>query len=212
MNEILIYDDIGASWFDEGVTAKGVKSQLDEMTGDITVRINSGGGDVFEGFAIYELLKEHDGNVTVKVDGLAASAASVIAMAGNNVFMGDTSLMMIHDPWTFTVGNSADLTKTAGLLDIIKGSIVSAYKNKIDSSDEQINTWMSDETWFNAQDAIKHGFADEKEEIEGQAMNFVKPWIQNAPMKPEKQAEDTVDAKELYKVSLLKKKMSLLDI
>ncbi len=211
MNEILIYDDIGESWFSEGVTAKGVKSQLDDMNGDITVRINSGGGDVFEGFAIYELLKDYDGDVTVKVDGLAASAASVIAMAGNNVFMGETALLMIHDPYTFAIGNSAELTKTAELLDIIKGSIITAYKNRIDSSHEQISSWMKDETWFTAQDAISNGFADEKEEIEEQAMNFVKPWIQNAPKKSEPQGE-IVSAKELYKVSLLKKRMSLLDI
>lgn len=229
MNEILIYDDIGASWFDEGVTAKGVKAQLEEMAGDITVRINSGGGDVFEGFAIYNLLDQHNGNITVHIDGLAASAASVIAMAGDDINMGINALMMIHDPWTFAIGNSSDLAKTGELLDKIKDSIVNTYEKQTELDKNYISDLMAAETWMTADEAISDGFATKPEENDEKAFNFSKLWIKNAPkqekpvQKQEKPAEDSLlsdevvakleePEKELYKVNLLKRKMALIDI
>jgi ATP-dependent Clp protease protease subunit len=214
MNEILIYDDIGESWFDTGVTGKSVKSQLDEMNGDVTVRINSPGGDVFEGFAIYNLLKEYDGEITVKIDGMAASAASVIAMAGDKVYMADNSLMMIHDPWTLAIGNSSDLAKTIELLDKIKDSIVSTYTTKSQVEENIIFDWMAQETWFNAAEAIENGFADEKDADETQAMNFVKPWIHNAPKKENIVTVQDIEQeqeKEIYKINLYKRKLNLIE-
>lgn len=181
MNEILIYDDIGEGFFGGGVTALSVKSQLDKLSGDIKVRINSPGGDVFDGFAIHNLLKDYDGQVDVVVDGLAASAASVIAMAGDTITMADNALMMIHDPWTIALGSSEDMSKTAELLDKIKGSIITTYQSQTSLDEDEISGMMRDETWFNTEEAIEKGFATAKAEAKQSPMNLEKRWIKNAP-------------------------------
>jgi ATP-dependent Clp protease, protease subunit len=184
MPEILIYSDIGPEEWG-GVSAKGIKSQLDAMkdAAEITVRINSPGGDVFDGFAIYNLLAEHPANIHVKVDGMAASAASVIAMAGDTVEIAANALMMIHNPWTLAIGDSASMRKTADLLDQIKGSIITTYKGKVSMEDEEIAALMDAETWFDAQGAIDAGLATAitgKSE-KAKTKNTAKAWIRNAP-------------------------------
>lgn len=189
MPEILIYSDIGESWFSEGVTAKSVKSQLDSMKDatEITVRINSPGGDVFDGFAIYNLLAQHPAEITVKVDGIAASAASVIAMAGDKIEMAANAMLMIHNPWTFAMGDSESLGKTITLLDQIKGSILTTYRTKSSLSEEELSDLMDAETWFDAQGAIDAGLATDivcKSE-KAKAKNAAKPWIRNAPQDKE---------------------------
>jgi ATP-dependent Clp protease protease subunit len=196
MNEILIYDDIGESWFSDGVTGKKIKEQLDEINGDVIVRINSGGGDVFEGIGIYNILKEHKGNVTIKIDGWAASAASIIAMAGDTVSMAFNSQMMIHNPWTFAAGDASELTKVAERLESIKGNLVDTYEARTGIGEEKISTWMNEEKWFTATEAIEYGFADADEEIEAKIAAFSRPWIKNAP-KPKKIPELSKNASTL---------------
>ena len=182
MNVIDIYSDIGESMWGESVSANDVKAQLDGMSGDVTVRINSGGGSVFDGFAIYNLLDQYDGAVNVKIDALAASAASVIAMAGDTIEMADNALMMIHDPWTVAVGDSNDMKKTAELLDKIRDSIVTTYQSKSKLSAGDIGAMMKSETWFSAAEAIENGFATGTSGKDAEFNNKLnKPWMNKAP-------------------------------
>jgi len=157
--EIFIYGEIGAG----GVTAKSVADALKQhaIASAITVRLNSPGGDVFEGNAIHNLLKSHRATVTVIIDGLAASIASVIAMAGDKIIMPKNTMMMIHDPWTIAMGSAADMRKSAGVLDKITNTLIAAYSGKSGLNDEEIKTLMADETWFNADEAVAMNFADE---------------------------------------------------
>lgn len=169
--EILIYEQIGEGFFTEGMTAKRFAEDLKALgnINDLDVRINSPGGNVFDGQAIYSQLKAHQARVTVYIDGIAASIASVIAMAGDTIIMPDNALMMIHDPSGLTWGTADDMRKTAEALDKIKETIVAAYKQKAGDnlSDDDIRQLMSDETWMTADEAIAWGFADEKgEEID----------------------------------------------
>lgn len=185
MNEIEIYDDIGPDFWGEGITAGSIKGQLDGMSGDVTVSINSYGGDVFEGLAISNILKNYDkGSVNVRVDGIAASAASVIAMGGSVIEMPSNSVMMIHDPWTMTVGSAEDMLKTAEALDSIKESIVNTYLRHSSLSAEQISQMMSEESWLTAKQAIEMGFATDMSNGESalrQASNRAKAWLNKVP-------------------------------
>jgi len=127
---------------------------------DLTVAINSPGGSVTEGIAIYNLLVSHSANVTTRIDAAAYSIASVIAMAGDSIQMCENALLMIHDPWTFTEGNADELRKDAEILDIHKDAIVRTYATQTDLSDSDISDLMSDETWFTAESALANGFID----------------------------------------------------
>ena len=157
--EILIYDPIGADWFGEGVTAKRFIDDLAEQ-GDLTdihVRINSPGGEVFDGFAIYNALKNHKAQIHVQIDGLAASIASVIAMAGDLVTMGDGAMIMIHDPWSLAVGNAEAMRAHAEMLDKVKAGMLGAYVAKTGRDSEDIAAEMEGETWFTVDEAIDSG-------------------------------------------------------
>jgi len=148
------------SWFDDDVTPKAFKEQLNAGTGDVVVWINSPGGDCVAASQIYTMLMDYKGSVTVKVDGIAASAASVIAMAGTEVLMAPTSLLMIHNPLTIAIGDSEEMQKAIAMLDEVKESIVNAYALKTGLSRAKISHLMDAETWMNAQKAIELGFAD----------------------------------------------------
>jgi ATP-dependent Clp protease protease subunit len=206
MPEILIYSDIGPEEWG-GVSAKAIKAQLDTMSdaAEITVRINSPGGDVFDGFAIYNLLAQHPAKINVKVDGWAASAASVIAMAGDTVEMAANALMMIHNPWTMAIGDSANMRKTADLLDQIKGSILTTYKSKTDMDETDIAGLMDAETWFDAQGAIEAGFASAIVGKSERVKNTVKSWIRNAPQpeapEPPAAPEFRIAARQRFPIS-----------
>lgn len=182
MPEILIYSDIGPEEWG-GVSAKAIKAQLDKMSDadHITVRINSPGGDVFDGFAIYNLLREHPARVTVKVDGWAASAASVVAMAGDEIEVAANALMMIHNPWTFAMGDANDMRKQADLLDQIKVSIITTYKTRLGMDEAEIAQLMDEETWFDAQGALEAGLATRIAGKGEPVKNTKKAWIRNAP-------------------------------
>ena len=149
------------SWFDDDVTPQLFKDELMSGSGNITVWINSPGGDCVAAAQIYNMLMDYKGDVTVKIDGIAASAASVIAMAGTKVLMAPTALMMIHNPMTMAYGNQADMEKAIEMLDEVKESIMNAYEIKTSLSRAKLSHLMDSETWMNANKAIELGFADD---------------------------------------------------
>ena len=165
--DLYLYGPISSTtWWGDEVTPKQFKADLDAL-GDvenINVYINSDGGDVFAGQAINSMLKRHNAKITVHIDGLAASIASVIAMAGDEIIMPTNAMMMIHNPWTFTYGNAADFRKMADDLDKIGESIIAAYKEKTGLKDEEIKKIMDSETWLTADECVEKGFADKIEE------------------------------------------------
>lgn len=167
--EILIYDGIGQDFWGDGVTAKGFDKELKALGSpkNITVRINSGGGDVFDGIAIYNALSRHSARKTVCVDGLAASIASVIAMAGDEIIMGDGTFLMIHNAWSFAIGNAAEMRRTADLLDSVSGQISSIYVNRTGQSEKAVRAMMDAETWMDAADAVSKGFASKRDKDHG---------------------------------------------
>lgn len=148
------------SWFDDDVTPIAFKEELLSSEGDIIVWINSPGGDCIAAAQIYNMLMDYKGNVTVKIDGLAASAASVIAMAGTEVLMSPTSLMMIHNPFTIAIGDSEEMQKAMGMLDEVKESIINAYEIKTGLPRDKLSQLMDAETWLNANKAVELKFAD----------------------------------------------------
>lgn len=149
------------SWFDDDVTPQIFKDELNSGSGDITVWINSPGGDCIAAAQIYNMLMDYKGNVTVKVDGIAASAASVIAMAGTKVLVSPVSMLMIHNPMTVAFGNSVEMQKAIDMLDSVKDSILNAYEIKTGLSRAKLSHLMDAETWMDANKAIELGFADE---------------------------------------------------
>ena len=156
--EVSIYDGIGFG----GVTAKQFSADLKKLKGQhIDLRINSVGGSVIEGAAIFNALKRHKGGLTVHIDGLAASMASVIAMAGEETRIAENALLMIHNPWSMTMGDAADLRKEADVLDKLKATLVNAYVRKTGQPRAAIEQMMDDEKWMDAQEALELGFVDE---------------------------------------------------
>lgn len=148
------------SWFDDDITPQLFKDELNSGTGDITVWINSPGGDCVAAAQIYNMLMDYKGNVTVKIDGIAASAASVIAMAGNTVLMSPVSTMMIHNPATVAMGDHNEMQKAIEMLNEVKESIINAYEIKTGLSRAKLSHLMDSETWMNANKAVELGFAD----------------------------------------------------
>lgn len=163
--QLYIYGDIEATqfWGDE-LTPDVMRRQLDDCSGPMELHINSAGGDVFAGMAIYNLLKRYDGGITVYIDGLAASIASVIAMAGDRIIMPENALMMIHNAWCMTAGNAADLRRMAEELDRVDGLICDVYAARTGKEPEDLAAMMADETWFTASDALESGLIDEVEQ------------------------------------------------
>ncbi len=148
------------SWFDDDVTPKAFKADLTSGEGDIVIWLNSPGGDCIAASQIYTMLMDYKGKVTVKIDGIAASAASVIAMAGTTVLMAPTALMMVHNPLTVAIGDSEEMQKAIAMLSEVKESIINAYEIKTGQSRAKLSHLMDAETWLNAKKAIELGFAD----------------------------------------------------
>jgi ATP-dependent Clp protease protease subunit len=148
------------SWFDDEVTPEQFHDELFAGSGEVTVWLNSPGGDCIAASRIHAMLMDYAGHITVKIDGIAASAASVIAMAGTRVLMAPTALMMIHNPMTIAYGNHQDMQKAIGMLDEVKESIINAYELKTGLGRARISHLMDSETWMNANKAIELGFAD----------------------------------------------------
>ncbi len=177
--EVLIYDEIGAY----GVTAKGFLSELGALPDDaaIDLRLNSPGGSVFDAVAIYKALKRHTGEITIWIDGIAASAASYIAMAGDTIVMPENAFLMIHDPSGLVMGTAEDMRSKAEALDKVKGSLIQGYAAKSGKSDDEIAILMAAETWFDAEDALDLGFIDRIAEPVKLAASFDVTRFRNAP-------------------------------
>lgn len=159
--EIWIYDEIGPSWWGL-IDAKSVIDALGQMKGKhVTARLNTPGGSVDEGVAIYNALKSHKGGVTTIVDSLAASMGSYIAQAGERRLVASNAAYMIHDPWTIGVGNATELRKTADVLDKYRDRLVPDYAARSGKSIDEIRSLMNDETWYAGQEIVDAGFADE---------------------------------------------------
>ena len=148
------------SWFDDDITPKQFKEELFSGSGPITLWINSPGGDCIAASQIYSMLKDYQGEVTVKIDGIAASAASVVAMAGDKVLMAPTALLMIHNPSMMAFGDHNDMAKAIDILNEVKESIINAYELKTGQSRAVLSHLMENETWMNAKKAIELHFAD----------------------------------------------------
>ena len=149
------------SWFGDEVTPAEFKEELNSGSGDIVIWLNSAGGDCLAASLIYTMLLEYKGQVTVKIDGLAASAASVIAMAGTKVCMSPTSMMMIHNPTTVAMGDKAEMGKAIEVLNAVKESIINAYELKTGLKRSKLSDMMDKETWFDAKKAMELKFCDE---------------------------------------------------
>ena len=203
--EVLIYDEIGAY----GVTAKGFLAELGALPDDaaIDLRLNSPGGSVFDAVAIYNALKRHPGEITVWIDGIAASAASYVAMAGDTIMMPENAFLMIHDPSGLVMGTAEDMRSTAEALDKVKVSLIQGYAAKSGKPDDEIATLMATETWLDAKDALDLGLIDRIAEPVKLAASFDVARFRNAPPElveavgepdepaaPEPQTEGVADA------------------
>lgn len=160
VSELTIYGEIGESWWWDSTSASDVDNALkDAGTNDLVIHLNSPGGSAFDGIAIYNRLKNHEGKVTIHVDGWACSAASVIAMAADELIMGAGSMLMIHEASNIVWGNKNDMRKTADLLEKVEDGIIDIYMTKANVSREEIRNMVDAETWFSANEAVEIGFA-----------------------------------------------------
>jgi len=201
MKTILLFDEIGG-W---GTTPDMIARELDFANGeDIEIRVNSGGGDVFDGIAIYNFLKNYKGSVSVVVDGIAASIASIIALAGDSLTMNEGAFFMIHNPWSGMMGESEDFRKQADLLDGIRDQLLGIYERATGLERDKIQSMMDDETWLNADQAIEMGFATGKQESIKVAANLdkTKYIFNNVPMELKKmnKKEDVIHNEVAEKV------------
>lgn len=197
--QIDIFGDIvSEKWFDEETSATSFRDALKEL-GDVStinLSINSGGGSVFDGIAIYNMLKTHKATVNVYVEGLAASIASVIAMAGDTITMRSGSMMMVHMPWTLSQGNAEEMRKTADTLEKTGDSIVDIYSERTGISSDDIRNIMNAETWLSAEEAVEQGWAtklDKKEAVMNSVPKEILGRFSNVP----KNVLDRVEKKTL---------------
>ena len=203
------------TWYGDEVTPAVFKDELMSGDGDITVWINSPGGDVFAAAQIYNMLMDYPHDVTVKIDSLAASAASVIAMAGTEVLVSPVAMMMIHNPITVAIGDSAEMERAKDMLSEVKQSILNAYEIKTGLSRQRLSHMMDAETWFNAKKAVELGFADRimfdgdketvpdmEEQLSMKAVLFSRSGVTNSLLSqliPKKQEEKTLPADQFEK-------------
>ena len=210
------------SWFDDDITPQLFREELNAGSGDITVWINSPGGDCVAAAQIYNMLMDYRGSVTVKIDGIAASAASVIAMAGTRVLVSPVSMLMIHNPATMAMGDAAEMQKAIAMLDEVKESIINAYEIKTGMSRAKLSHLMDAETWMDAHTAVDMGFADEimtRPEVTGTENHVTGPMlfsraavtnhlmdklaakcrIEKKPTQPERSVEDLMERLNLMK-------------
>lgn len=208
------------SWFDDDVTPQLFKDELHSSSGNITVWINSPGGDCIAAAQIYNMLMQYQGDVTVKIDGIAASAASVIAMAGTKVLVSPVSMLMIHNPATMAWGDTNEMKKAISMLSEVKESIINAYEIKTSLPRNKLAVLMDNETWMNANKAIELGFADDvlsssdvsNMQFPNVGMQYSKTVVQNSlkdkiakKCKIEPQ-ENTIKVDDLYeRLDLIKK-------
>lgn len=176
--ELVLYGEIGETWWGDGITAKMVSDSIKEFgeIDDLDVRINSPGGNVFDGVTIYNRLKQLDANVTVYVDGLAASIASIIAMAGDEIILSEGTLFMVHSPMTGVYGNQRDMEETIQLLDTIEEEMITIYAKKSGLPRSEIRSLLHAETWMTSEEAIEKGFGtsvDSETQLAAYSKDFV---------------------------------------
>lgn len=204
IGEIWIYGDIAPyKWDETDVTALDFKNELQELedVNQLDVYINSGGGSVYEGMAIYNMLKRHKAKVNIYVDALAASVASVIAMAGDTIFMPKNSLMMIHNAWMIAIGNAEELRKTADDLDRINESSNQAYLERdLKISEDELKQMLDAETWMSADECLEYGFCDEVI-TSNQAVAKVSDEVMKAYKKTPKTVKNMVETPENASIS-----------
>ncbi len=180
---IYIYDEIGPSYWGliGADTIVEALQQIGEVP-EIDVRINSPGGSVFEASAIFNHLRENKAKINVKIDGLAASAASVIAMVGDKITIANNAMIMIHEAWTIAMGPKSEMLKTADLLGKIDGQLIQTYVDRTGNQPDEIKDWVEAETWFTAQEAVDNGFADEiTHTVKDAVIQVPKGRFKNAP-------------------------------
>lgn len=205
--DIFIYGDIVRyQWDDTDTTASSFKEDLDNLgeISTINLYINSPGGSVFEGVAIHNMLKRHKAKVNVHVDALAASIASVIAMAGDTIFMPKNSMMMIHNPWTIALGNAKELRKVADDMDRIAVSAVQSYLGKAGDklAEEKLQEMLDAETWLSADEALECGLCDVVEEANQMAASISEEYVarfKNVPKQLISQQNNAISAEEMAK-------------
>ena len=199
-----------STWYGDELTPALFKDELNKHPGNLIVWISSPGGDVFAASQIYTMLKNHKGRITVKIDSLAASAASVVAMAGDTTWISPTGMLMIHNPATIAMGNKAEMEKAITLLDEVKESIINAYEEKTHLSRSKIAKMMDEETWINAKKAKQLGFVDgilfSKKETEEKEPDKDEPEEEpDEKQKPKKAPESMLYSTSATNASLLQK-------
>ena len=203
--EVFIYGEIGDTFWDDGITAKDFVDQLNGLSDavkTIRVRINSPGGSVWDGYTMHSALKNHPARVVVEVDGLAASSASVIAMAGDTIRMGELSMMMIHRASSGVWGDADELRKTAELLDQVDGQITEVYHRRSARPLDEVRELLAAETWFTPTEAVAAGFADEVSEQLQTAAKWRPGVFRNAPT-------PTEDAKPAWRLAAAKRRLDI---
>lgn len=205
------------TWFGDEVTPQVFKNDLQAGNGDITLWINSPGGDVFAAAQIYNMLMDYKGDVHVMIDGLAASAASVIAMAGTTVSMSPVAMMMIHNPWTVAQGEAKDMQKVIEMLGEIKESIINAYELRTGLSRTKLSHLMDSESWFNAKKAVELGFADkilfdsnEEQKLESKGYSFSRTAAQQDLLVKMQAKLEVQQLKKTIPINQLEKRLNLL--
>jgi ATP-dependent Clp endopeptidase proteolytic subunit ClpP len=221
--EILLYDAIGPAYYGL-ISAKEVVDQL-KAAGDvkaISLRINSPGGDVFEGFTIYNALKNHAATVAIAIDGMAASIASIISMAGDTIEIAENAMVMIHDPSSYAFGGAEEMRKQADLLDKIKEQCVEVYAARTGMDKEKLAEMMAAETWFTGQEAVDNGFANTlspnksiSAAFDGTRFRNAPQWAQDrikATVQPETESGDKVpetEAESPWRRNLAKRRLEV---
>lgn len=210
--EIILYAGIGMDWWGEGsmVSAKQFSDELKKLeptVNKINLRINSPGGDVFDGLAIYNRLKQHKAKVTVHIDGLAASISSIIALAGDEIIMGEGALYMVHLPWTFAGGNRMDLDNTVSRLLDVEEQMISIYKKKTGMERSEIKSLLEAETWLGADEALEKGFVTSKVEdsVPIAASAIESRWITKKPKSYNSETKVLSAAKDDLKNKILER-------
>lgn len=206
-SEVFIYGDIGGWW--GGVTAEQFAKDIAALDVEtINVRLNSPGGLVFDGVAIYNALVTHKARVVINIDGIAASIASVIAMAGDEIRIAEGAHVMIHKPWSFAMGDAAVMRKEADVLDKLEDGLIDIYAARTDQKRSQLQDWMAAETWFRGQQAVDEGFADtmvpakkkEKEKKDSHAASAILPLFSKAPADVIDPSEVPLDVREFERL------------
>ncbi len=211
--DLFIFGEITSwRWYDEDVSASSFQKDLESIgqVDTLNIHINSCGGDVFEGIAIFNLIKQYNANKNVYIDGIAGSIASVIAMAGDNIYMSNTSIIMIHNCWTWTSGNAEDLRKTADDMDKVMKALKNAYLAKVNIKEERLQELLDEESYLTADECLEMGFCSEIIEYdeEEQALSASSKGYYNLVMQIKELKKQKAKSEEIETTTLSDKQMN----